>query len=229
MNCRKSRVALDELTKIRPRDDILFVKEVPLTDGQPPNLTRYTPIHHENAPRMCAYIKDASMKYMVEHEAHPCLVRITLTDERTMGGIYIPPGDDLPEYAQTPMKEGETRLGDFNAAHPEFYDRGQKTAWGTKLFEWQTNNNCEEKGPDYPTHDKGNKLDLIFCKDTIDHMTKIMHNSTIEHSDHTCQSIMIPLRIRPDLLRQTQIRANYQKVNIPELREKIEGMKLTSP
>lgn len=227
LNCRKSRLAIDELIKIRPRDDILFISELPLKDGQPPNPARYTPIHHEDKPTVCAYIKDASLKYMVKHDTHPHFVRIHLTDDRTAGGIYIPPGNDLPEYAQTPMKIGEIRLGDYNAAHPDYLDTDPPTARGTSLAAWHKTQECEERGPDYPTHEYGRKLDLIFCKNTIDKPTKIMHNGTVEHSDHTCQSIMLPLRIKTNDKRAP--RTNYKKVDTAELKDRIEKMNLTKP
>ena len=226
LNCQRSRLALDELTKVRPREDILLCSEISLRDNQPPNVDRYTPIYHEDNPKICTYIKDSSLKYMVHHEVHPNLVRIHLTDNRTVGGIYIPPGQDMPDYAQTPMKEGEIRMGDFNAAHPDYLDTDPITARGIKLTRWQQTEECDERGPHYQTHVRGRKLDLIFSKDTRDQYTKVMHNGLIEHSDHTCQSIMIPLRVIDD---DTHTKTDYQKIQVPELVERIKNLKLKDP
>lgn len=223
-------MALDELTKVRSRDDILLCSKVPLRDNNSPNVDRYTPIYHEDQPRMCAYIKDASLPHVAYHDTEPNIVSIQLTNGRTIKGLYMSPGNDLPDYALTPMKEGEIRMGDYNAAHSDYLDTDPDTPRGKKSRTWQTTDRCDERGPDYPTYELGRKLDLIFSKDTRHRYTRIMHNGTIEHSDHTCQSVVIPLNIHPEEHQEpTRKKTNYRKVNVPELRETIENMKLATP
>ena len=54
-------------------------------------------------------------------------------------------------------------------------------------------------------------------------VTKILHKDRIEHSDHTCQSIMIPLTIP---ITPETVKTDYTKVNADDLTEGIKSMKL---
>lgn len=220
-------MGIDELTKVRARDDILIISELPLTDGQPPQLDLYTPIYDDEKPRVCAYVKDRSLRFIDKHTTHPNLIQLFLVNNRIVSRAYTTPPYEIPDYIFTPMKEGEVQIGDYNTAHSNFFDGDPDTIRGKQLVRWQKDQKADERGPDYPTHDKGRKLDLIFTKDNRKQVTKIMHNGRIEHSDHDCQSVMIPLRLLASTPTKPQV--NYQKVNHIKLRERIETMKLPHP
>ena len=226
LNCRRNREALNELTKIRARDDILITSETPIRDETPIQLTGYTSIHHNENPRVTAYVRDRALQYIETHSTSPDEVTITFVDNRTIRGIYLP--HNKPDALTTkPMKIGEVVMGDFNAHHPDWDENVEKTNTnGTKVYEWSVREGAREVSPPGPTHIKGYKIDLIFTKDRYPTVTKIMHNGSVEHSDHDCQSIMIPLRI-PTITQPTK--TDYARVNTTELTEKIKGMNLPSP
>ena len=102
------------------------------------------------------------------------------------------------------MKLGEIVMGDFNAHHPDWDENVKKPDNnGNKVYKWSIREGAREVSPPGPTHIRGYKIDLIFTKDRYPITTKIMHNGSVEHSDHDCQSIMIPLRIpnKPNTLK----------------------------
>ena len=228
LNCRRNREALNELAKIRARDDILITSETPVQDGIPIHLAGYTSIHHDENPRVNAYVKDRALQYVETHSTAPDEVTITFTDDRTIRGIYQP--QDKPHaITRQPMKLGDIMMGDFNAHHPE-WDENVTNANidinGKKVYEWSQREDTREISPPGPTHTRGYKIDLVFTKDQYPVVTKVMHNGSVEHSDHDCQSIMIPLRI-PN--HAPPLKTNYAKVKTEELIDKIKEMKLPHP
>ena len=57
LNSYKRRVALDELTLVRSRDDLLLITDPPLTDGNPPELDGYVLVSAQGSEaRTCIYI-----------------------------------------------------------------------------------------------------------------------------------------------------------------------------
>ena len=90
LNCRRNREALNELTKICARDDILLTSETPIRDGIPLHLEGYTSIHHAENPRVNAYVRDRALRYVETHTTTSDKVTITFTDNRTIRGIYLP-------------------------------------------------------------------------------------------------------------------------------------------
>ena len=123
-----------------------------------------------------------------------------------------------------PMKLGEIRMGDFNAHHSDWDDQVTKeNINGTKLYEWSRNQGCTERSQPGPTHDYGYKIDLIFPKDQYPTVMKIMHNGRVEQSDHTCQSVIIPLMIPP---KHENTKTDYSKVDANGLINQIKDMKL---
>lgn len=217
LNCRKSRAALDELTMVRSRDNILLITERPITDGKPPELDKYVLISTEGpSTRVCIYIKENSMIYTTLHEAseRTASLRIKTALVRC---IYMPPsnsGETNPQVYEPMDGGGEIRMGDFNAAHPNWKDDDPTTSQGTKLSNWANREGVHEIGPRTKTHEKGHKLDLIMTNkpDNI----QVMNNGYIEHSDHTCQSVKIPV---PYEEKAGETKTDYRKVNLPTLTE----------
>ena len=229
LNCNKSRTALNELTMVRSRDDILLITEPPLADGNPPDLKGYTTISPTSNPdnRTTVYIKDRQMIYTHDHEATPSMTTIRI-NKRIIKCIYASPSKKFPDSVTAPMEIGEIRMGDFNAAHPAWMDGDTLTQKGDALHAWSIKEGATERGPREPTHDKGHKLDLIFTKDGTDPnmTTKIFNNGKIEHSDHRCQSVSIKT---PYLTDEGETKANYRKMTIPGLIETIKAMNLRTP
>ena len=226
LKCRRNREALNELTKIRARDDVLIASETPVRDGIPIQLAGYTSIYHVEDPRICAYVRDRALQYIETHTTTPDEVELVFTDNRTIRGIYLP--HNKPQTLTTkPMKIGDVVMGDFNAHHPE-WDENVETMNnnGKTVYEWSVREGAIESSPPGPTHVRGYKIDLIFTKDQYPVVTKIMHNGSVENSDHDCQSIMIPLRIPTTT--QT-FKTNYPRVNFNDLTEKIKTMRLSIP
>ena len=125
------------------------------------------------------------------------------------------------------MKLGDIMMGDFNAHHPDWDENVDKANYnGNQVYEWSTREGAREISPPGPMHIKGYKIDLIFTKDQYPVVTKVMHNGSVEHSDHDCQSIMIPLRIPT---RTPTLKTDYARVNASELTEKIKNMRLPHP
>ena len=228
LNCRRNREALNELTKIRARDDVLLASETPVRDGIPVQLAGYTSIHHVEEPRICAYVRDRALQYIETHTTGPDEVELVFTDNRTVRGIYLP--HNKPQTLTTkPMKLGDIVMGDTNAHHPEWDENVEKmNTNGKAVYEWSIREGATESSPPGPTHIRGYKIDLVFTKDQYPIVTKIMHNGSVENSDHDCQSIMIPLRIPITTTTQT-LKTNYARVNTNDLTETIKTMKLPIP
>lgn len=187
LNSYKNRVALDELTLVRSRDDVLLITEPPLTDGNPPELEGYVLTNKAGAEtRCCIYIKDNQERHTSDHTNDHLSSSIRIHD-RLIRVVYHPP--ETPLGTPTPMEDGEIRMGDFNAAHSKWKDTDPDTPTGKELTRWADNQGVTERGPKEATHDKGRKLDLIFTKDTPTSRTNILQNGRIEHSDHKCQSV----------------------------------------
>ena len=76
------------------------------------------------------------------------------------------------------------------------------------------------------THTKNKKLDLLFTKeDPATHIVmKIFQNGTVEHSDYSCQSIMLPLTIPPNNPDHDS-KTNYEKLHYDKLIERIKPLK----
>ena len=223
LNTNNSREALSELTKIRSRDNLLIVSEPPAADGVPLELEGYTKIHGDENPRICAYIKDNIIHATSQHTGEKYEVTMYVGD-RLVRGIYAPPQttpNPPPGSMYDPMKEGEVRMGDYKAHHPAWMDGEPTDKRGRLLFKWMTEEGVEERGPRESTHDQGHKIDLIFTKDTPTHRTNIMHNGTVEFSDHKCQSIsfttMIPIET-------TIAKTDYRKTPIAYIQTIIESM-----
>ena len=226
LNCRRNREALNELTKIRARDDVLIASETPVRDGVPVQLAGYTSIHHVEEPRICAYVRDRALQYIETHTTTPDEVELIFTDNRSIRGIYLPHNN--PQTLTTkPMKLGDIVMGDFNAHHPEWDENVEKmNTNGKVVYEWSIREGATESSPPGPTHIRGYKIDLVFTKDQYPVVTKIMHNGSVENSDHDCQSIMIPLRIPTTT---TAFKTNYARVDTNDLTETIKTMKLPIP
>ena len=201
LNCHNSKVALDELAKIRPRDDVLLTSECPMANERPTDLRGYISIHEDLGARVCAYVREGpAASAIIETETHAEKVTLKLTGGRQLTCSYIRPGNDLPPPHNDFMADGEIRMGDYNAPHPEWTDDPgtHRSARGNLLVNWAIATDARERGPPGPTHDRGNKLDLVFTKDTPTMWTTIHHNGKIEHSDHDCQSISILLPAPPN-------------------------------
>ena len=228
LNCRKSRMALDELTLVRSRDDALLITEPPITDGTPPDLTGYVLISSQGMEtRTCIYIREWSMTHTSEHTPEHLTTSIKI-DGRTVRCIYDPPKEtNRNPHTYDDMEEGEIRMGDYNATHPRWMEGNPITERGKKLLDWIMNQtDTEEVGPREPTHTGGNKLDLIFTRDTEHHMTHVLNNGNIKNSDHKCQSIKIQVKYTET---DGQRKTNYRKVDTHSLTEKIKTMSLKTP
>ena len=218
LNCRRSKYALKELTLIRSRDDALLITEVPLTDGRPQEIPGYHTIHHPKNARSAIYIKDRAIQFIVKQETSVDSVTIHLTGHRSLTSIYQPGGTELSPETTMPLTQGEIRMGDFNSP--------PGTTRYFKLKDWMTLNETIEISPDEPTHDGGNKLDLILTKHRPDHPpTKVYHNGRVEHSDHRCQSISFRIPTKP--LDPASTKTNYKKIDTERLFD--EAKKLKEP
>ena len=225
LNSNKSRTALDELTLVRSRDDILLITEPPLTDGNPPELDGYILTNIQGPEtRCCIYIKDKQERHTSDHRTDHLSASIRIHD-RLIRCIYTHSG--RLQEALIPMEEGEIRMGDFNAAHSRWKDTDPDTPEGTRLVTWMEEQGASERGPREGTHEKGRKLDLIFTKDTPSRTTNILQNGRIEHSDHKCQSITFRAPISYDNTAETK--TNYRKVIPVQLKEDIKARKFKTP
>ena len=228
LNCHRSRVALDELTMVRSRDDALLITEPYLSDGTPQDVDGYVMISSQGPEtRTCIYIREPSMKYTSEHESTHLTTKMRI-GTRLIQCLYDPPrGGDRNPNTFDPMEEGEIRMGDFNAAHPEWMEGNPITKRGEDLVRWtKGQEGVKEVGPREKTHELGNKLDLIFTLDTPHKYTHILHNGTIENSDHTCQSVKISVDYIEDT---TRTKTDYRKTNLHGLTETIRNMSLKEP
>ena len=225
LNARKSSEALEELTLVRSREDMLIVTEVPTRDNTPTDIQGYTAIYETSSEQVeiCAYIRDRSISLIEDIETHPSNILLTTTGNRRVWGFYQSPSKPLrlPEG----IKNGTVIMGDFNARHDEILAGQGTNQRGIELLRWIKDNGLEEKGTDEATHEKGGKLDLILTKDTHTACTKIFYNGRIEHSDHTCQSAMISIPI-PNIRTPTKI--DYRRVNTENLRESFKNNKEAS-
>ena len=228
LNCNKSRVALEELTLVRSRDDILLITEPPLTDGNPPTIDGYHLISHEGTEtRTCAYIKDRSMPYTSKHTAKPNTIRMTIPHNTTLRCNYSAPNTIRGPEATEAMDENEIRMGDYNAAHPDWKPDDPPTTQGRIISDWARKEEATERGPKEGTRGD-HKLDLIFTKGTnIQNKVTILHNGRIEHSDHKCQSIKFECDKQIDDTKHSRI--DYKKVDTKQLQEKITNMNLPKP
>lgn len=160
------------------------------------------------------------MKFIEYHETSPDTVSLHLVDNRLIRNIYHPPSTTPAGLILTAMKKGEIRMGDFNCPHPSWKEDDPETPQGKVLHEWLIREEAEERSPPDATHTRGRKLDLIITKDDPknDIVSKIFHNGHVEHSDHSCQSIMIPLTIP---LETIPAKTNYRKINMEALMDRI--------
>ena len=229
LNCANSRDALEELTLIRHRDDILLTSETPLVDNIPPEIQGYTKIHTEYDPEndtkpcVCAYIRDTSLEYTTHHQCSDTETAMRI-EGRLLRGIYSPP-NKTPPHVYDAMSDEEIRMGDYNAAHPRWKDDDTRTTSGGRLARWMDDEGAEERGPREATHIKGNKLDLIFTKDR-NSSTTIHHNGRVEHSDHQCQSISFKVTRQ---IRTDNYKTDYRKTNAKTIEEWIRSKKYPEP
>ena len=216
LNCGRSKYALKELTLIRSRDDALLITEVPLTDGRPQEIPGYHTIHHPQNARSAIYIKDKAVQYIVKQKTSIDSVTIELKGHRSLTSIYQPCGTELSPEANVPLAQGEIRMGDFNSP--------PRTTRYFKLRNWMTLNETIEISPDEPTHDGGNKLDLILTRRDSDHPpTKVYHNGSVEHSDHRCQSVSFLIPTQP--LDPTETKTDYKKIDAERLFDEAKMLK----
>ena len=176
----------------------------------------YHAIHSQEELRTCIYVKDSSIKYLLNHHAEKDQVTITMTGNRTIRAVYHPTGPVHSYDNLTKMIDGEVRMGDFNAPW--------KTYRGKNLQRWIEKEGALERSPDEPSHNQGNKLDLIITKDRshLGEATTIYHNGNIEHSDHSCHLASILIPIPPD---NQRVKKDYRKVDIEPLIDLAKGMR----
>ena len=58
------------------------------------------------------------MDLLTEMTIHANQVSLTFAGNRIITGTYISPGTDLPTPHDSPMEDGEIRMGDYNVPHP---------------------------------------------------------------------------------------------------------------
>lgn len=230
LNCANSRNALEELTLIRQREDILLTSEPPLVENIPPEISGYTKIHAEHnpendiKPRICAYIRDNSIGYTTEYTSTATEIQMRILG-RKLRGIYSQLKKPIHTIYDS-MEDGEIRMGDYNATHPRWKKDDILTTAGNRLVRWMEDEGAEERGPQEATHNFGNKLDLIFTKDTPESTTRMFHNGRVEHSNHRCQSICIKV---PRLSQTINNKMDYRRTNTADIGDMIIGRNYPKP